>query len=139
MTLQMLLLQANAQWSVASILQQVNKSSSASLPSHNPVLQPLPTLNINPENAQEQPKRKFPCKICGSVLSRQFLLQTHMRIHTNEKPFQCKHCPKAFSDRSNFRTHEQTHSDEKRFTCRKCGAKFKVKVYLTRHVKKCDA
>ena len=51
-------------------------------------------------------------------------LQTHERIHTDEKPFGCSKCDKKFTQASHLKTHERVHANEKPFNCLKCEKKF---------------
>ncbi|CAG0905555.1 unnamed protein product, partial [Cyprideis torosa] len=79
-----------------------------------------------------QPKKRFPCAVCGKSLSKKSL-QSHERTHTGEKPFACKICGKAFSDRSALARHKLIHTGEKPFSCRICGKGFVQRSSLARH------
>ena len=48
------------------------------------------------------------CGVCEKSFSTASNLQTHMRIHTNEKPYECEACEMKFRQSSNFRRHMRT-------------------------------
>ncbi|EDW30114.1 GL22596 [Drosophila persimilis] len=56
------------------------------------------------------------CHHCGKCFSRPWLLQGHIRTHTEEKPFKCS-----------------THSNTKPHSCSRCGKAFALKSYLYKH------
>ncbi|XP_045183059.2 uncharacterized protein LOC123541564 [Mercenaria mercenaria] len=64
------------------------------------------------ESGQEPAKDKqmFECQTCGKKLTSTGALQTHMRVHTGEKPYRCEICNRAFSFKSNCTRHMLTHS-----------------------------
>jgi len=45
------------------------------------------------------------CSICKRVCFGNFELETHMRIHTGEKPFKCPHCAYAAAQKGNLNKH----------------------------------
>ncbi|KAF8475422.1 hypothetical protein JB92DRAFT_2838218 [Gautieria morchelliformis] len=59
--------------------------------------------------------KKYACKWpgCEKRFERQNALDTHMNIHTDQKPYPCPvaNCGKAFNVRSNMRRHLLTHKD----------------------------
>jgi len=49
--------------------------------------------------------RKYDCTQCGKSLTTALGLDSHMRLHTNEKPFSCKLCSKTFKYPTSLKFH----------------------------------
>ncbi|KAI5172816.1 hypothetical protein PAEPH01_1812 [Pancytospora epiphaga] len=52
------------------------------------------------------------CSRGGEKLSNKYALQTHMRIHTGEKPYKCEKCLKTFSRQDALNKHLSRHMIE---------------------------
>ena len=92
------------------------------------------------------------CKVCGKTYRNVHLLKMHLKVvhkvkdisESNQEPLlQCIFCTEAFPPRSNdhilnhlFEFHAKEISPARDLSCDICGAKFKRKVYLSRHKKK---
>lgn len=90
------------------------------------LLTPQPNLSIT---------TRHKCHDCNKYFATQSYLQTHQRLHQNEKSFQCHLCGRKFSQRPGFTYHMRSvHTDEKRYGCKICGKTFIQLGTVKRHV-----
>nr|XP_054592748.1 zinc finger protein 32-like [Nothobranchius furzeri]XP_054592749.1 zinc finger protein 32-like [Nothobranchius furzeri]XP_054592750.1 zinc finger protein 32-like [Nothobranchius furzeri]XP_054592751.1 zinc finger protein 32-like [Nothobranchius furzeri] len=80
-------------------------------------------------------EKPFACELCGQRFSLKGNLKTHMRVHTGQKPFACELCGQRFSLKGSLNTHMRVHTGQKPFTCKFCGNRFSKKTNLNRHMR----
>lgn len=97
-------------------------------------LPPLPASNPHQTSA---PTTEFRCPVpgCEKSFSRIYSLQSHMKVHSEERPFICLECGLGFLRQHDFKRHGKTHSGEKPFQCANCNKTFTRSDALTRHLR----
>ena len=96
-------------------------------------------------------KGRFPCEICGTILSAKSYLTIHMRrVHNKKKSefestkepeeskgFDCEYCDKSYSSEHSLRRHIQVvHKKDQVCKCDVCGATFARLRSLSQHKEK---
>ncbi|XXQ32156.1 C2H2-type domain-containing protein [Plasmodiophora brassicae] len=75
----------------------------------------------------------FTCEICGHVFGRIGKLESHILVHSGERPFECTVCGRRFRQRGTLTQHERTHYPERAFPCDVCGKTFTRQSILKTH------
>ncbi|XP_064623423.1 zinc finger protein 665-like [Lineus longissimus] len=76
---------------------------------------------------------KHQCHECGLLFNNKNNLNSHMAIHTGEKPYVCEKCGKAFYRGTHLKSHSLCHEKEKGFQCHLCDKGFYTKSGLKKH------
>ncbi|XP_071058518.1 uncharacterized protein [Pseudochaenichthys georgianus] len=80
--------------------------------------------------------RRFVCSYCGKWFTSGRSLETHVRVHTGERPYSCAQCGKRFTQSGHLKTHQSVHTGERPFGCQHCGKRFAGKQNLRIHLQK---
>ncbi|CAJ1072921.1 zinc finger and SCAN domain-containing protein 5C-like [Xyrichtys novacula] len=81
-------------------------------------------------------RRRFVCSYCGKCFTSSRSLETHVRVHTGERPYSCAQCGKRFTQAGHLKTHQSVHTGERPFACEVCGRRFAGKQNLRIHQNK---
>ena len=96
---------------------------------------PSPEPMPPPERPAPLKKAKvYKCLACNKVFNKKSNYDSHMRIHSREKPFTCGYCFKGFARESDRKRHEAGHNTTG-YICQACGKDFKRIDTLQNHFK----
>ncbi|XP_037964622.2 zinc finger protein 501 [Plutella xylostella] len=79
---------------------------------------------------------KFACTICDHRVRSQLDLETHLRVHTKERPYECNLCDGKYKTTAQLALHKrQVHDKEKSHLCQYCSKGFFKKYHLQEHLR----
>ncbi|XP_072045079.1 uncharacterized protein [Amphiura filiformis] len=78
-------------------------------------------------------EKRHKCEFCSKVFKKRYVLETHLRVHTGDKPYMCKFCGFCCTQKQNLVIHERQHTKEKPFRCKFCNKGFYQGVQLQQH------
>ena len=85
------------------------------------------------KNHTVESKRKFVCPNCPKRFNTRRHLESHIRMHTNDRRFKCSECDKTYKYDAQLRIHHRLHTGQ-RFYCEVCKKPFIDKADLKRHL-----
>lgn len=74
------------------------------------------------------------CLFCAKTFSQSKLLESHMNVHTRERPFECPHCDESFSFPAVLWVHERRHLGHS-YICKFCNKAYTAPTNLSAHIK----
>ncbi|XP_069021988.1 uncharacterized protein [Embiotoca jacksoni] len=106
-----------------------NYDYSAILVKGPPIISPLQPLAVIGRHLL-----KNQCGECGRILSSSAALESHVSLHTGQRPFSCTLCGKSFPNSKVFKRHDRVHRNGRIHICQQCGKGFVYSFGLTKHI-----
>lgn len=74
------------------------------------------------------------CFICGMAFNKMYLLEAHLKTHSNETSYQCTFCDQSFKSKLGYDNHLTQHTGIRPFKCNICERTFGVQHHLKTHL-----
>lgn len=91
------------------------------------------TLNSLQRHMRRHEKNAL-CFICGMAFNKMYVLEAHLKTHSNEMSFQCNVCHQSFKSKIGLDNHLTQHTGVRPFKCNICERSFGVHHHLKTHL-----
>ncbi|XP_062978916.1 zinc finger protein 829-like isoform X2 [Elgaria multicarinata webbii] len=78
------------------------------------------------QESRDEQKETSQCSVFRTSFDAESTLNSHSKIHTEEKSFKCLECANRFSFGTCLTSHQRIHAGEKPYECLECGKSFYV-------------
>lgn len=81
----------------------------------------------------------FECFFCERRLSERAGLEAHLRIHVQDLPYACEHCDFKAPTKSALTVHNTKHTGIKKYCCEQCGLSYRSATIFSMHKRRVHA
>uniref|UniRef100_A0A182WT42 C2H2-type domain-containing protein n=1 Tax=Anopheles quadriannulatus TaxID=34691 RepID=A0A182WT42_ANOQN len=91
-------------------------------------------LNIHKQNVHTDPetRKKYVCNVCGTSVTSASYLKAHMMLHSEDAPYACSLCEHRYKLLLYLNRHMKWHRGV--YTCKQCGLRVKSASSLSNHM-----